>query len=864
MLQNLNNRPVEVFLKKIATLPNWNKNILKRLVKYGLSCVKETQISDIILLAKKENELLNKEQIHKTEIIEKEDLPEDINSSDEVFLYKISNIENVDALSKNGIEFSKDNKTKLTIVYGRNGSGKSGIVRILKQISAFRVMEKCEILPNVIRCSNIISKADININDKVFEWNKNSETNEYSRKIRIFDTKNAAMYIDGEKSGKTEIIYTPYIFSLLEQLCTVLSEVKNSIELEITKYSNDNNTINEEFTKNNISINIDEETEDSYINNLIQWDEEKEKKLSELTEIFEKPKELALKKELLNKSLEQSKNLILEIEKCCSIENIKKYFINLEDKNNYNKALEKLKKNTEENNPITGVCSTEWEILWNSAKSFVKSINSQSIIKLDKCVLCMQSLDDSAKIRMNKFNDWIENDIKKNLEECEKNLKIQEDLIDKLKTSIDIPNTIKDSLENEQELKNIFELFVNNAKHNYEKISEDCKNFEANKANPFYESNYKNVAILDNLENFLKNNERTIANLRGGKQEESKIKEYGKLKANLFYKENEDKIRKLKDNDAIIKKLKRITTECQTRSITNIRKELDTQFITGRLEDLVKKERKFFELHYDIGLRFSNNASKCYQSLKTSEIKDDRYNIEKILSEGERKIVALSCFLAEYSISGGKIPLIFDDPVNSLDDNYRTKIEKRLIELAKDTQVIIFTHNFLFFNNLRNLAIKEGVSHNEIFLKKDKNDTGVTFDGDWNNKKIPNKIEYIREELKKLNSSNHDEIRKLGGMIRQIWEQAIEEKLFNGAITRFNKEIKTRSIQDIIIDESIYPMIDSGMSKTSQWADHWQCPVDNSIVCISDVEKELDNIENFIKIVKQKQQKINNEKIKII
>lgn len=65
-----------------------------------------------------------------------------------------------------------------------------------------------------------------------------------------------------------------------------------------------------------------------------------------------------------------------------------------------------------------------------------------------------------------------------------------------------------------------------------------------------------------------------------------------------------------------------------------------------------------------------------------------------ILSEGELKGVALAMFLAECEIQRVKTPLIFDDPVNSLDSRIMHKFVRRLKDLPN--QVILFTHNLQF------------------------------------------------------------------------------------------------------------------------------------------------------------------------
>ena len=68
----------------------------------------------------------------------------------------------------------------------------------------------------------------------------------------------------------------------------------------------------------------------------------------------------------------------------------------------------------------------------------------------------------------------------------------------------------------------------------------------------------------------------------------------------------------------------------------------------------------------------------------------------EILSEGEQKVLALADFLAESRMHNSKHPIIFDDPVSSLDSRRLERVADRLAQLAEEHQVIVFTHNIMF------------------------------------------------------------------------------------------------------------------------------------------------------------------------
>ncbi|MFN3242514.1 MAG: AAA family ATPase [Planctomycetota bacterium] len=70
--------------------------------------------------------------------------------------------------------------------------------------------------------------------------------------------------------------------------------------------------------------------------------------------------------------------------------------------------------------------------------------------------------------------------------------------------------------------------------------------------------------------------------------------------------------------------------------------------------------------------------------------------LRAILSEGEQKVIALADFLAEATLRRSASPMVFDDPVTSLDYRRMRYVAERLVDLSKGRQVIVFTHNVWF------------------------------------------------------------------------------------------------------------------------------------------------------------------------
>lgn len=73
-----------------------------------------------------------------------------------------------------------------------------------------------------------------------------------------------------------------------------------------------------------------------------------------------------------------------------------------------------------------------------------------------------------------------------------------------------------------------------------------------------------------------------------------------------------------------------------------------------------------------------------------------KQTLDKVLSDGERRVVALAAFLADLTEKPNNAPFIFDDPISSLDQTWEERTIDRLVQLTETRQVIVFTHRLSF------------------------------------------------------------------------------------------------------------------------------------------------------------------------
>ncbi|MGK2939679.1 MAG: AAA family ATPase [Solirubrobacteraceae bacterium] len=127
------------------------------------------------------------------------------------------------------------------------------------------------------------------------------------------------------------------------------------------------------------------------------------------------------------------------------------------------------------------------------------------------------------------------------------------------------------------------------------------------------------------------------------------------------------------------------------RSLTETAKTASDQLLNSDFAERFAVESKALRAP-SVSLEFPGRQGKAARRKTVSA----NHRPSAILSEGEQKVIALADFLAESALRLTPAPLIFDDPVNSLDYRRLREVADRIAGLAAGRQVIVFTHNIWF------------------------------------------------------------------------------------------------------------------------------------------------------------------------
>lgn len=172
----------------------------------------------------------------------------------------------------------------------------------------------------------------------------------------------------------------------------------------------------------------------------------------------------------------------------------------------------------------------------------------------------------------------------------------------------------------------------------------------------------------------------------------------------------------------------------------------------------------------------------------------------EVLSEGEQRVVALAAFLADVTGTHRSLPVIFDDPISSLDQRFEEAVALRLVELAESRQVIVFTHRLSMGVLIEHSAAQAEAKGGRVVVDV------VAIDRRGHEAGVPATIKVFAQSPKKgfneldgkvraAAKLDHDEqqnsLKAACSNFRILMERVVEDHLCAKVVVRYRREIKT-------------------------------------------------------------------------
>jgi hypothetical protein len=594
--------------------------------------------------------------------------------------------------------------------------------------------------------------------------------------------------------------------SFLSGLIAISENVSGILDKKIQQLCSAKPKLPPEYTTTQLGkwyLQISSKVTADQVTKLCDWSSINEEQLLSLQRrLSEKsPKEKAIllraqknNLELLIKDVEQ-RNVALT-DKCCeSIFALKKNAINLRE------AAKAAADKVFQNAPLEGIGSEVWKELWEKARQYSEQVAYRDspfpvIGEASKCVLCQQDLSTAAEQRFQSFDEFVKGTLETDANKASNAVK---EAIDAFK---DPPSDevlrakmiasgwddetvvvellcICDGLKKRREA-----LLTTDSLAELPSLPESTE--WVNKAKQVAEG-YGDSAI--------KFDEDAAGDNRAQLQSD-----YLDFQAKKWLSQQREAI------DEEIKRLKALNTLENAKRLTN------TTGLSKKKGDLAELLiTKAYVKAFNDELNAVGAGKIKVELVKTKVSKGHVLHqlrlcgaygcdLEHILSEGEFRIIALAAFLADVAGKAGATPFVFDDPISSLDQEYEEAVVQRLIALAKDRQLIVFTHWLSLLGLIQDYSKAAGIEPDIVCLRQESWGSGEPGDTPLFAKKPEKALNSLLNE--KLAGANkvlaehgkeiYEPIAKgLCSDFRILLERMIETDLLADVVHRYRRAVNT-------------------------------------------------------------------------
>jgi len=810
-------------LKWTETLPNWQRDAARRLLlnESGLS---DADYSELYALLKKENGIEVDSELAACPLA-REHLPAETAVGENVVLLALRELENVNRIpSDHALKFAESG---MTVIYGGNGSGKSGYARVMKH--ACRARDQSEpIHPNAhdpsAKAKIPTAKFDLKVGGCSEEvvWVRDSISPDRLSKISVFDSRCARSYVTAEK----DVAYLPYGLDIVENLADqVLPKLAELLDAEIAAINVDKLTFEHLLGNTEVGHAIDSlsvDSDEAAITVLGTVSEVDTNRVSDLERALKEADPLSKAKEfrLSATRLKTYGEKLARPLSWVSPEAVKKLQKLADEKTAAElaetKAADALRAGEE---LLPGTGGQVWKLLFEAARRYsTEAANPGEEFPPSGngkvCPLCQENLKTSGAERLKRFENYIKNDVAKTANEARKKVDVAKEKIERADLQVEPEEALRDEL-NALDALIISEIeYYQTSLNQRRTVMLQC--LEASK--------WEEIPVLvicprTRVRQFAAQQLKECRTLVHA-ADEKKRQELAAEHKELVARQNLAKslkavlglVQRMKNKGA----LEKCRLSLRTRPISDKSKEFASIAVTAELKKFLDLEFKALGIgHIQTKLKDRPVRGKILHQLVLDL--PTTAKIDEILSEGEQRAIALGAFLAELALGNHSCGVVFDDPVSSLDHWRRRDVARRLVAEARIRQVIIFTHDTAFLGQLCDEIEVEGIPNAMMFLEWQGSSPGCVNDGlPWDHQSYKARINALEQAQSKLakgwptypGEKESNQMRNQYDRLRATLERVIQDVVFNGVVKRYRDWIRVDSLEDVVgFDRTEYESI---------------------------------------------------------
>ena len=766
--------------------------------------------------------------------------------------------------------------TGLTVVYGDNGSGKSGYARILKKMCRARIARKDDkILPNIYAKKNEpqVAEVEYSVGGKncTAKWVPDGPGDPSLFSVGVFDSRTANVHVD----EKNDVAYKPFPMLVLEQLAAACREIKNRIDQRIMELQHQSKDVAIQQFHDGTEVwklvsNLSGATSIEHARNLAELsDKDRARHYTLGADFSDDPEKVAGRLQSQLSRLRTFDERIRSLQKAISDEQIQRLDLNRVQLRTARAAASAAAKDLFSGDPLPDIGSEAWRDLWEAARRYSEqhaySGSTYPVVSDGaRCVLCQQDLSEEAASRLNRFEEFVQEETKRREEVAASAYQ------DALKATADAKVPEPDILAAESLIRDEIgddklATATQRAARTLSNRMEAVLRYHANgeefvlptiaDAWPAEAIDGRCAAMSERLAAALdpeKSDERTLLHAEFKELEDRTL-----LAANMGRVVSEILRRQAID------KLKSAQMETATNQITKMSSKVAGHLVTNALRNRFAEEFCKFEFP---GLKVELGTESRYGvPLFQVHLSENRkISAGNVLSEGEHRCVALAAFLAELATTGSGSAIVFDDPVSSLDHAHRESVANRLTEEAKHRQIVVFTHDPVFLFALDRACHEKDAEISHRYVARNAEFSGIV------RQYSPLRIQPVHKTIKRLrshlnNAKHHYQVgdhskwevsaRGLLSQLRSTWERAVENAV-GPVVKRFDHKVDTSGLAKVaVLKPDDCRTVRQARNRISKRLHSSANAVNPKVASPVEIQREIEALENWVADLTERQKK---------
>lgn len=809
----------EVLVWAGSRLPLWRQDALRRLCIQGEW--NEADLDEILDLAKQHHGISSAlDPAPQPVPFAADHFPAEASQDATVVLTSLHTLVNVGRIPDDQI--LKFQSQGLTIAYGGNGAGKSGYARVLKQ--ACRARSPGTVYANAYdpNCQQLTPSATIDFeldgtpHQALWSGQYNHVPRPELRGISVFDCDCARHYLQSKEAAA----FQPVALTYLQQLANGLNQaLRPRLQAEIARLAVDVtpfNVIPADTDAGRAVHPISAATNLALVRALATLTRDEQAELARLPKAISEADPTAKAAVLDNAAtkVDELANAIGAAANFVSDDAIgaaKLAHRRLLDAEAAERAASSLLQDEDHTTLLPGTGQGPWALLFNAAREYSTkaSYPERAFPVTDEgaqCVLCQQMLTPAAKDRLQRFDRYVRDtaseaaqtariawqQVVRNIDQADVGFTVSQDMAHSLgERMATLPDDIRtfqeDLLSRLQWLRTALAAVEWQGRPTYRG------------PNP--------TAPIRQIANILRTEAtelRATLDVEALAAKRLRLKE---LEARRLLFEHIEGVAKIVDNLRHKAKLQNCLEDVgNTRPISLFAGQLAAKYVSEALAGSMNAELQKLDLYH---IRAGVSSTADVGSVRLGILlADSQLDPHLVLSEAEQRMCSLAYFFAELHQSRSTSGIVFDDPVSSLDHNHRTAVARRIVEESSIRQVIVFTHDAVFFGELATLCEDAGLTPSVKSISYRSEGPGYVDAGlPYDMRKYRERITQHRADYEKIaatfnNPPGDDErlaIRNAYDDLRVTIEVGIEDIVLNETVVRFRDNISVGRLNGVMV-----------------------------------------------------------------